>query len=49
VDGNNKWSTPTDAGTRTVRIEAFGDDPDTMSFAPWPLAPTARLIPSATA
>jgi uncharacterized glyoxalase superfamily protein PhnB len=25
---NNGWSTPTDAGTRTVRVEVFVDDPD---------------------
>jgi uncharacterized glyoxalase superfamily protein PhnB len=25
---NNRWDTPTAAGTRTVRIEVFVDDPD---------------------
>ena len=25
---NNPWATPSDAGTRTVRIEVFVDDPD---------------------
>lgn len=24
----NRWSTPADAGTRTVRVEVFVDDPD---------------------
>jgi PhnB protein len=25
---NNGWSTPADAGTRTIRVELFADDPD---------------------
>lgn len=25
---NNGWATPTEAGTRTVRVEVFVDDPD---------------------
>lgn len=27
---NNSWHTPATAGTRTVRIEVFVDDPDTL-------------------
>ena len=27
-NNTNKWSTPASAGTRTVRIEVFVDDPD---------------------
>ena len=27
---NNGWSTPTDAGTRTARVELFVDDPDSF-------------------
>jgi PhnB protein len=27
---NNGWSTPDDAGTRTIRIELFADDPDSF-------------------
>jgi uncharacterized glyoxalase superfamily protein PhnB len=26
----NGWSTPAEAGTRTVRVEVFADDPDTF-------------------
>lgn len=26
--GHNRWATPADAGTTTVRIEVFTDDPD---------------------
>ncbi len=26
----NNWSTPGDAGTRTVRVEVFTDDPDAL-------------------
>ena len=33
---NNGWDTPTACGTRTVRVEVFVDDPESVDFVPEP-------------